>query len=445
MDTQTSNTHPALHYDGGRAVVGIQSEKGMTTLIQRDPAGVTITPGSRDNCQPAPLPYPPLAHRWALTDVAQYKLDISKPSGGLPTWTSLVDGAREADAAYVQSIRPEEPNVVACWVVATYFHPLFLTFPRLNLMGEKGSGKSKRAAVISHIAHNGLLQLDPTPASLFRQIHPLAPTLCLDEMENLGSVDKDILRLINAGYKAGATVVRCEGEERTPTAFNAYCPMVLASISGLNDVTADRSITLVMRKGKDLAQINREVEPGHQGFAWIRHRAYRMALGGSKAVDAMRTTVQYPPWLSGRALELFRPLLTIASLVEGEGDPSVRKDVLAIAEDHVASQHPLSKDGWALFNILWDLLAAAESVKVYPSTLLPRMKLKLDSPYLKAEQVGRMLQRYQFKAGANDKTGKPYTITRALFTVKAEEHSFPMEPWPSPQPVSPVLHTEPAP
>ncbi len=435
------STHPALHYDGGRAVVGIQNEKGVTTLVECDDKGqITLTPGISENCQPAPLPYPALAHRWAMADVQKYKVDSA-----LPTWKTLVEVARNADAAYVQSIRPEEPNLVACWVVATYFHPLFLTFPRLNLMGEKGSGKSKRAAVIAHMAHNGLLQLDPTPASLFRQIHPLAPTLCLDEMENLGSVDKDILRLINAGYKAGATVVRCEGEERTPTAFNAYCPMVLASISGLNDVTADRSITLVMRKGQDPAKVNREVEPGDKYLTWVRHAAYRMLLSNFKAVDAMRATLKYPEWLSGRALELFRPLLTIASLVEVEGDPSVRADVLAIAEEHVASQHPLSKDGWALFNVLWDLLADVESVKVYPSTLLPRMKLKLDSPYLKAEHVGRMLQRYQFKAGANDKAGKPYTITRTAFTQKAEEHGFPMEPWPSAKPIAPVLHTEPAP
>jgi hypothetical protein len=118
--------------------------------------------------------------------------------------------------------------------------------------------------------------------------------------------------------------------------------------------------------------------------------------------------------------------------------------VLAIAEDHVASQHPLSKDGWALFNVLWDRLASEETIKVYASTLLPLMKVKLDLPYLKAESVGRMLQRYQFKAGATDKAGRPYTITRALFTVKAEEHSFPMEPWPAPQPIPAGLHTEPA-
>jgi hypothetical protein len=427
-------------------VVGIQSEKGITTLIQRDAAGITLTPGGGLNCQPAPLPYPPLADRWSMEDVEQYKLYVSKPGGGLPPWKALVKLARETDMDYVQSIRPEEPSLVACWVVATYFHPLFLTFPRLNLMGEKGSGKSKRTQVVAHMAHNGLLQLDPTPASLFRQIHPLAPTLCLDEMENLGSVDKDILRLINAGYKAGAMVVRCEGDDRVPTAFNAYCPMVLASISGLNDVTADRSITLVMRKGKDVATLNREVEPSDERFSLVRHAAYRMALGNYKAVEAMRTTVKYPSWLSGRALELFRPLLTIASLVEAEGDPSVRKDVLSLAEEHVASQHPLSKDGWALFNVLWDLLASAESVKVYPSTLLPRMKLKLDSPYLKAEHVGRMLQRYQFKAGPNDKAGKPYTITRALFTVKAQECDFPLELWPAPTTAIPAaFHQEPAP
>jgi hypothetical protein len=73
------------------------------------------------------------------------------------------------------------------------------------------------------------------------------------------------------------------------------------------------------------------------------------------------------------------------------------------------------------------------------------MKLKLDSPYLKAEHVGRMLQRYEFKSGANDKRGRPYLITRAQFAVKAQEYNFPMEPWPAPKSIPAVLHTEPAP
>jgi hypothetical protein len=60
-----------------------------------------------------------------------------------------------------------------------------------------------------------MLLLNPTPAVLYRLVHEFRPTMLLDEVEALSQDDKrDVLAIVNAGYKVGATVPRCEGKEQ---------------------------------------------------------------------------------------------------------------------------------------------------------------------------------------------------------------------------------------
>src|SRR5262249_35499655 len=151
--------------------------------------------------------------------------------------------------------------VVACWITGTYLYLRFTTFPRLNIHGERGSGKTKLLQLISMMAFNGRLIVEPTGPVLFRTIEALRSSLCLDEMENLHGDDQRAVRsIINAGYKSGATVTRIEGEaKREPKSYEVYAPIALAGIAGLNAVMADRSITITMERGTDREKIDREV------------------------------------------------------------------------------------------------------------------------------------------------------------------------------------------
>lgn len=82
---------------------------------------------------------------------------------------------------------------------------------------------------------------------LFRLAEPVRPPFCLDEIEGLAADDRqDILAILNMGYKAGGRVPRCEGDSHTIKRWTLYCPVALAGIAGVNRVTEDRAITLVL-------------------------------------------------------------------------------------------------------------------------------------------------------------------------------------------------------
>jgi len=71
--------------------------------------------------------------------------------------------------------------IIATWIIGTYFHHQFESFPYLFLNAMKGSGKTRTLKLITNLAKNGEMILSPTEAVLFRT----NSTLGIDEFEGL--------------------------------------------------------------------------------------------------------------------------------------------------------------------------------------------------------------------------------------------------------------------
>jgi hypothetical protein len=97
-------------------------------------------------------------------------------------------------------------DVVASYVVMTYFYDVFTAVPYLWLHGPPGSGKTRANMTITYMCRRGLFVTDPSDATLYRIIESLGPTLGVDESV-LSERGKKILA---AGYKKGALVPRAE-------------------------------------------------------------------------------------------------------------------------------------------------------------------------------------------------------------------------------------------
>src|SRR5262249_41384520 len=152
-----------------------------------------------------PRVYPDLKGRWRDDDLEKW-LESAED----PTFYEVFVLLHHELRAAVEFVRPELTTLVAVWGMATYFHRLFLALPRLQLVGERGCGKSKVLAVLQAVAWNSSLSVTPTPAVLYRLAQETRPALLLDECEGLAGNDhKDILAIINSGYKRGGTVQRC--------------------------------------------------------------------------------------------------------------------------------------------------------------------------------------------------------------------------------------------
>lgn len=144
--------------------------------------------------------------------------------------------------------------IIAIWIIGTYFHNQFRSYPYLFFNAMRGSGKSRIIKLISDLSKDGEVQMSMTEAVLFRS----SGTLGIDEFESIGRKGTENLKeLLNASYKKGTKVKRVkekrtmEGIKREIESFDVYRPIVMANIWGMTEVLGDRCISLILEKSNN--------------------------------------------------------------------------------------------------------------------------------------------------------------------------------------------------
>lgn len=428
--------HPALDIDDRGVSLGRVTDADVQ--IVRSDGALLAVEDAKDTLAFVPRSYADLSERWDGNDVVAF-------AGGqrdAPTFAEVLALAIHALDAAMEFPRPEHRALVATWTVATYFHPLFLTFPRLSLSGEREAGKSKLLALLHATAWNALYMLTPTPAVLFRLVHAWRPTLLLDEVEGLSKDDaRDVLAIVNAGYKVGATVARCEGkDQKRVESFAVYSPLALAAIRSPNATTEDRCIPVVLQRGTDRARLNAEVDPRAEMFTRIRSGCHRLLLTRWRDVRQAYDAVILPSWLNGRARELWKPLLAVASLADCENGLALIPDLHLLAREHVSDRPGVTAEGGALLAVLAAALDGAASVTVRPGELREPLRGRLgwrEAP--SNEAVGAWLRRLGFPRGGRDRGGARYEVTASSLCSVTERYTPEVTVTPSPSPHNPAI------
>ena len=148
-------------------------------------------------------------------------------------------------------MREEYYSVVALWIIGTYLHKQFSSYPYLFFNAMKGSGKTRMLNIIANLSKDGRNAGSMTEAVLFRTAYKR--TLCLDEIEKIDK-NEALNLILNSGYKKGLSVERMakrktpEGDIQEPELFNVYCPIAMANIKGIRDVLSDRCISIILEK-----------------------------------------------------------------------------------------------------------------------------------------------------------------------------------------------------
>jgi len=156
-------------------------------------------------------------------------------------------------------LKEEYYNIVALWIIGTYFHDKFPNYPFLFFNAQKGSGKSRIMNLITFLSKDGSVMNNMTEAVLFRT----KGTLAIDEYEGVNRKGNENLReLLNSSYKKGIKVKRMkqqktmEGTEQVVEEFDIYRPIIIANIWGMENVLGDRCITLILEKSNKKEIVN---------------------------------------------------------------------------------------------------------------------------------------------------------------------------------------------
>jgi hypothetical protein len=313
----------------------------------------------------------------------------------------LLNDITTALARYVIADR-ETLRAAALWAVFTWFIDVVQVAPIANITApEKRCGKTILLSALGKLVYRPLQLANIATAALFRSIEMWSPTLLTDEVDTFLAANDEIRGILNAGHtRESAFVVRCEGEDHTPTRFNLWGAKVLCGIGKISDTLADRSIPLRLRRrypGENVEQLR------HSDAAiWesLRSRTARFACDNAEAVAKTRPTPI--DGLNDRANDCWEPLLAISEVAGGDWPRLARHAAIAL---HGLETEPLSIGA----ELLEDVRAAFDlkrHCRMHTADLLDALTADDEAPWatwnkgkpLTARQLATKLKEFGIKS-----------------------------------------------
>jgi hypothetical protein len=232
-------------------------------------------------------------------------------------------------------------EMVACYILATWFLDAFPVIGYLWPNGTKGSGKTKLLTVIAELAYLGqMLQAGGTLATL-RDLADYGATLCFDDAENVMDVkkgDPDKRTLLLAGNRKGSwmTVKEPDSHGAWKTRYvQTFCPRLFSAIRLPDPVLASRTIIvpLIRTASPDKANADPMVA---RDWPFPRppliNDLWALAVAHMTELDVHDEYVADHAPLMGRTLEPWRAILAVAHWLTGYGVTQLYDRMLALAQ-----------------------------------------------------------------------------------------------------------------
>lgn len=252
--------------------------------------------------------------------------------------SDALDALKELLNDYLKFPNEHCAPTVALWIAHTWRSTDFYTSPRLVFSSAvPGSAKTRGLELCALTCFNARLTISSSTAALFRRIgaahhgKQLPPTILFDETDSIfnnrpSETTEQLRGLMNAGYKRGATVDRCEGDSTNMKVVEwpVFAPLALAGLAGhLPDTIATRAIIIEMKKKKPTEKVrafrSRNAEEEAQP---IVDALANWALDGETSLADARPLM--PEGVVDRAAEVWEPLLAVADQASPEWGKTAR-------------------------------------------------------------------------------------------------------------------------
>lgn len=297
--------------------------------------------------------------------------------------------------------------VLALWTLLSYCYPAWSVIPYLRIGGPLACGKTRGFELLRRLVFRGIQSSNMTAACLFRSLHETGGTLLLDEAERLRDRTPDageLRSILLSGYKAGSPARRLEpaGDGRfIQRSFDVYGLKAIASIANLPEALASRCIPLTMfRAAATSPKPRRRIDRDMSGWASLRDDLHALALEhGLTWLQLAERADVCPEAMTGRAYELWQPLLALAAFAEQSGADgllaTLRRHALYVTELQTDDSTPDTDE--LLLRLLADDVTGGSSGNITPGELLRRARDREPSLFSKwsARGVSAALKRYK--------------------------------------------------
>jgi hypothetical protein len=253
--------------------------------------------------------------------LAQHGLPYTENRAGPPDVEEVLNATYDFLSRFLV-MSEDGLRVLALWVFHTWAFEAAETTPYISVRSpERESGKTRGIEVVSLITRRSEQIADVSISALFRSIEKFGSTCLFDEVDGIfrgrDEDSKDLKRLLNSGYRTGATVLRTVGDQHEPKRFSTFSPKLLAGLGGLPDTLESRCVPITMHRRLPHERAERlrmrVVRPEAEKLA------ERLSAVAAACIPALAEAYpSIPTELGDRAADCAEPLLAIADHAGGE-------------------------------------------------------------------------------------------------------------------------------
>jgi hypothetical protein len=185
------------------------------------------------------------------------------PDDKSPNEAASIDGANLLDRIHAYACRficyssSLDSISHVLWIAHTHLMDSLFTTPRLAVLSnEPGARKTRVLEITGTLVPRPILSANLSPAYIFRKVadQENRPTILFDEIDSIfgpaARGNEDLRGVINAGYRKGATIGRCETikGQIVPVDYPTYAAIALGGLGILPDTIMTRSVIIRMVK-----------------------------------------------------------------------------------------------------------------------------------------------------------------------------------------------------
>ena len=290
------------------------------------------------------------------------------------------------------------------YVLMSHIYKAFDEIPYLLIYGPRGYGKSRLGAILKGLCQNGQFSSDITPALLMRLIEKekTGITVILDEAEKFPDL---MLRILRSGYRRDGRTGRWNIKRDDAEWFETFSPKILINLYGLNEpMLESRVIPVPMVKSQIPLQRFR-ARVVEKEFEEIQTLIDSFVDESGEVIEKEYNTFQPVEGLSDRDLEIWTPILTIASVLDLTlPEPFLKEEMLELAKKIIFQTKRTQLIGNRDAQILagtWAFIEHTDPVDIGGShyyvgeDLCTSIKDRWRIPGLRLETVSQTLKRFK--------------------------------------------------
>ncbi|MDP9235492.1 MAG: DUF3631 domain-containing protein [Actinomycetota bacterium] len=262
---------------------------------------------------------------------------VAAATEGTLSLSAILDSVERFLRRFVSFSSDAQAAAVVLWTAHVYAIDAAPTAAYLRITSAvEESGKTTLLELLEQLLGDHCLNLiSATPAFVFRMRDKVGPiALLLDEIDNTLKDRKDegardLLALVNGGYRRSAKVGRTTGRDHEGRQFKAFGPAAIAGLGSLHPATESRCIPVVLER--------KERGAGERFLSFLvedEARAIASRLTGwasSETLAALKTVrPELPTELRDRHAEAWWSLLAIADRAGGDWPKRARMGALSL-------------------------------------------------------------------------------------------------------------------